>query len=139
MKDKDVLVIVFENGEHIEIEFDIRDNEFNFVCENIERSYYKGYEQLLTKNFSLFIPKKYNRKIEERDGLYNDGNTEYQKVFDRLTSFNDIVAIEFTDEKNGERVEIVPVWPETTADLCDNPCQNTNIDKNGNLVIKIKY
>lgn len=139
MKDKDVLVIVFENGEYLEIEFGTMDNEFNFICEDIKRSYYKGYEQLLTKDLTLYISSKYNREINDKDGLYDDGNSDYKKIFDRLTSFNDIVSIEFTDEKKGERVEIVPVWPETTADLCDNQYQNTNVDKNGNLVIKIKY
>lgn len=64
---------------------------------------------------------------------YNDGFSSEQTVFDRITSFNDIVDFEIQDEES-EHI----VFTNYEDDRCgNNKNQYTKIDENGDLHILI--
>lgn len=64
---------------------------------------------------------------------YNDGFSSEQTVFDRITSFNDIVDFEIQDEEP-EHI----LFTNYEDDRCgNNKNQYTKIDENGNLHILI--
>lgn len=127
------LELVFENTESVRIDVnDIEDFTVFNVYEEHELCNYGDRTVLVETRWcdGIFL------RINKRANAYREDLQNGMKIFDRITEYNDIVYIEYHDEK-GECIDVVKMpWDDT---LEENNKQQSYIDQvwDGSLVIMI--
>lgn len=116
------LKIEFEGLDSVEVS-----GEYVKQFKNIDNFYLdENGNTIEARKLLVVLDKNANRE-------YNDGFSSEQTVFDRITSFNDIVDFEIQDEES-EHI----VFTNYEDDRCgNNKNQYTKIDENGDLHILI--
>lgn len=117
-----VLKLEFEGIESVEVS-----GEYVKQFKNIDNFYLdENGDMIEARKLVIVLDKNANKE-------YNDGFSSEQTVFDRITSFNDIVDFEIQDEES-EHI----VFTNYEDDRCgNNKNQYTKIDENGDLHILI--
>ena len=116
------LKIEFEGPDSVEVS-----GEYVKQFKNIDNFYLDENGDIIeARKLVIVLDKNANKE-------YNDGFSSEQTVFDRITSFNDIVDFEIQDEES-EHI----VFTNYEDDRCgNNKNQYTKIDENGDLHILI--